>query len=142
MAKKLYVGNLPFMVNDEDLNSIFTDIGPVASAKVITDRNSGRSKGFGFVEMANDEDADKAIHLFDGGELEGRVLKVSEAKPMVPRNPAAQHTEETSDSVVHSESNPEHTTEIASPDAQGTPADAEESLKASDTGNSDTAEAT
>lgn len=83
--KKLYVGNLPFGISDQDLNSIFAEIGPVSSARVITDRETGRSKGFGFVEMTNDEDAAKAITQFDGGELEGRQLKVNEARPMEPR---------------------------------------------------------
>lgn len=81
MAKKVYVGNLPFSVTEADLRSIFGEIGTVESVKVITDRFSGRPKGFAFVEMANDEDAAKAISQFDGGELEGRPLKVMEAKP-------------------------------------------------------------
>jgi RNA recognition motif-containing protein len=85
MGKKLYVGNLPFSVTDQDLNSIFGEIGAVTSARVITDRDTGRSKGFGFVEMTNDEDAAKAISKFDGGELEGRQIRVNEARPMESR---------------------------------------------------------
>jgi RNA recognition motif-containing protein len=85
MGKKLYVGNLPFSVNDESLAEIFAQSGTVESAKVIMDRNSGRSKGFGFVEMSTDEEAQEAISQFDGQEHDGRALKVNEARPMEPR---------------------------------------------------------
>lgn len=85
MGKRLYVGNLPYGITDQDLVSIFAEIGPVSTAKVVMDRETGRSKGFGFVEMNNDDDAAKAITQFNGGELEGRVLKVNEARPMEPR---------------------------------------------------------
>jgi RNA recognition motif-containing protein len=85
MGKKLYVGNLPFTTTDEDLNSIFTQIGQVSSAKIIVDRYSGRSKGFGFVEMTTDAEAQEAISRFNGAELNGRPLTVNEAKPMAPR---------------------------------------------------------
>ena len=80
MGKKLYVGNLPFGITDQDLNQIFAEVGQVTSAKVIMDRETGRSKGFGFVEMSSDEEAAKAISQFDGGELEGRQLRVNEAR--------------------------------------------------------------
>ncbi len=85
MGKKLYVGNLPFTTTDQELGEIFTQVGQVASAKVITDRDTGRSKGFGFVEMNSDEEAQNAISQFNGAELNGRPLTVNEAKPMVPR---------------------------------------------------------
>jgi cold-inducible RNA-binding protein len=85
MGKRLYVGNLPFSITDQDLGSIFAEVGQVVSAKVVMDRESGRSKGFGFVEMNTDEEAAKAISQFNGGELEGRQLKINEAKPMEPR---------------------------------------------------------
>ena len=85
MGKKLYVGNLPFTVNDQQLSEIFSQIGQVASAKVITNHDTGRSKGFGFVEMNSDEEAQNAINKFNGAELEGRPLTVNEAKPMAPR---------------------------------------------------------
>lgn len=85
MGKKLYVGNLPFTITDAHLTEIFGQVGQVTSAKVIMDRDTGRSKGFGFVEMNSDEEAAKAITQFDGGELEGRQIKVSEARPMEPR---------------------------------------------------------
>jgi RNA recognition motif-containing protein len=85
MGKRLYVGNLPFSITDQDLGSIFAEVGQVISAKVVMDRESGRSKGFGFVEMNTDEEAAKAISQFNGGELEGRQLKINEAKPMEPR---------------------------------------------------------
>lgn len=81
MSKRLYVGNLPFSATDEDLQGIFAEAGTVESAKVITDRESGRSKGFGFVEMGTNEEAEKAISLFNGGEMEGRAIRVSIAQP-------------------------------------------------------------
>jgi len=86
MGKKLYVGNLPFSTTDQELSEIFTQVGPVASAKVIMDRDSGRSKGFGFVEMASDEAALNAISQFNGAQLNGRPLTVNEARPMAPRS--------------------------------------------------------
>ncbi|KKP68030.1 MAG: RNA recognition motif-containing protein [Candidatus Moranbacteria bacterium GW2011_GWE1_35_17] len=85
MAKKLYVGNLPYTLKDADLNQLFTQAGTVESAVVINDKATGRSKGFGFVEMSTDEEATKAIEMFDGQELEGRKLTVNEARPMQPR---------------------------------------------------------
>jgi cold-inducible RNA-binding protein len=85
MAKKLYVGNLSYEATDERLNEIFSEAGTVESANVIRDKFSGRSRGFGFVEMANDEDASKAIDTFNEKEIDGRKLIVSEAKPMTPR---------------------------------------------------------
>ena len=87
MGKKLYVGNLPFNTTDQDLSEIFTQVGQVASAKVIMDRESGRSKGFGFVEMNSDEEAQNAISQFNGAQLNGRPLTVNEARPMTPRSP-------------------------------------------------------
>jgi RNA recognition motif-containing protein len=81
MEKKLYVGNLPYSANDSSLNELFAVAGEVVSAKVITDADSGRSKGFGFVEMSNSEQAQKAIEQLDNTELDGRKIKVSEAKP-------------------------------------------------------------
>ncbi|MGZ3686727.1 MAG: RNA recognition motif domain-containing protein [Bdellovibrionota bacterium] len=85
MGKKLYVGNLPFTTTDADLAEIFTQVGEVTSARVIMDRDTGRSKGFGFVEMATDELAANAISQFNGAELSGRPLTVNEARPMAPR---------------------------------------------------------
>lgn len=81
MGKKLYVGNLPYSVNDQKLNEMFGTIGEVVSAKVITDYDSGRSKGFGFVEMSNDGDAENAISQLNGKEFDGRAIKVNEARP-------------------------------------------------------------
>ena len=81
MGKKLYAGNLSFSVNDDALKQAFSEAGSVASAKVITDRASGRSKGFGFVEMQSDDEAQKAIELLNGKDLAGRALRVSEARP-------------------------------------------------------------
>ncbi|KYG60555.1 RNA-binding protein [Bdellovibrio bacteriovorus] len=85
MAKKLYVGNLPYSVDDEALHQHFAQFGAVDSAKVIMDRETGRSKGFGFVEMADDNAADTAIEKANGIELSGRAINVSEARPQAPR---------------------------------------------------------
>ncbi|MDY0302794.1 MAG: RNA-binding protein [Candidatus Moranbacteria bacterium] len=85
MAKKLYVGNLSYSVKDGDLNQLFSQAGAVESAVIINDRATGRSKGFGFVEMSNDDDAQKAIDMFNGQEIDGRKLTVNEARPMQPR---------------------------------------------------------
>lgn len=87
MAKKLYVGNLPYSVRDESLRAAFEQYGAIVSATVIMDRASGRSKGFGFVEFENDADADAAIAAMNGTELEGRQLVVNEARPMEERPP-------------------------------------------------------
>ena len=81
MAKKLYVGNLAYSVTDEDLKNLFSQSGTVESVMVISDKVSGQSKGFGFVEMADAGGADAAIKSLDGTELKGRNIKVNEAKP-------------------------------------------------------------
>lgn len=85
MAKKLYVGNLPFSTTEQDLFDTFSQCGKVETVKIITDRDTGRPKGFGFVEMSSDEEASEAIKKFDGSDYEGRPMKVNEAKPMEPR---------------------------------------------------------
>ena len=85
MAKKLYVGGINFQTTDEALREAFSQAGTVESASIIMDRDSGRSKGFGFVEMATDEQATAAIEMFNGKELDGRRLTVSEARPMGER---------------------------------------------------------
>lgn len=85
MAQKLYVGNLPYNVSDESLREHFTQAGTVTSATVITDKMSGRSKGFGFVEMSSDAEAQAAIDMFNGKELDGRALTVNEARPKEDR---------------------------------------------------------
>ena len=82
MAKKLYVGNLSFQTTEADLTSMFERHGSVESARIITDRETGRSKGFGFVEMSDDEAAKKAIEQLHGQEVGGRALTVNEARPM------------------------------------------------------------
>jgi len=82
VGKKLYVGNLSYSTTDESLNGAFAAFGTVASARVIMDRETGRSKGFGFVEMSSDDEAQKAVVEMDGRDLDGRNLKVAEAKPM------------------------------------------------------------
>lgn len=86
MGKKLYVGNLPFSATEGTLIDLFTPYGQVESARLITDRDSGRSKGFGFVEMGTDEEAEKAIAEMNGKEVEGRALTVNEARPQEPRS--------------------------------------------------------
>ncbi len=85
MGNKLYVGNLPFSITEEALSSYFSQCGTVDSAKLIVDRETGRSKGFAFVEMSNDEEAQQAIEKFDGKDYEGRPMRVNEAKPQAPR---------------------------------------------------------
>ena len=85
MAKKLYVGNLPYSVDDEALHQYFAQFGAVDSAKVIMDRESGRSKGFGFVEMQNDDDNQKAVDQLNGKDLDGREINVSLARPKEDR---------------------------------------------------------
>ena len=85
MGKKLYVGNLPYSTTDSSLQAHFAQAGNVTSAKVITDRDSGRSKGFGFVEMSTDQEAADAITKLNGQPMDGRPIMVSEARPQAPR---------------------------------------------------------
>ncbi len=85
MGKKLYVGNLPYSVSEESLTEAFSRFGTVTSAVVVTDRETGRSKGFGFVEMGTDQEAADAAAGMNGTMLEGRTLTVSEARPQAPR---------------------------------------------------------
>jgi RNA recognition motif-containing protein len=87
MGVKLYVGNLPFSTTDEDLQAHFSAHGNVVSAKVITDRYTGRSRGFGFVEMATQDEAQAAITACNGVEMGGRMLVVNEARPQEERRP-------------------------------------------------------
>lgn len=89
MAKKLYVGSLSYNVTDDQLKEVFSQAGTVESAQVIIDRNTNRSKGFGFVEMATDEEAQAAIEMLNGKEIDGRQVVVNEARPMEdrPRRP-------------------------------------------------------
>ena len=85
VGTKLYVGSLPYTTTDQQLQELFAQHGTVSSAKVISDRYTGRSRGFGFVEMATSEDAQKAIAALNGTQYEGRALVVNEAKPQEPR---------------------------------------------------------
>src|SRR3989344_4004324 len=85
MATKLYVGGLPYSSTDDALKEYFAKAGTVVSATIIMDKMSGRSKGFGFVEMSTDEEAQNAVSMFNGQEFEGRKLTVNEARPMQPR---------------------------------------------------------
>lgn len=87
MAKKLYVGGISYSTPESGLRDAFAQVGEVLSATIIMDKMTGRSKGFGFVEMANDADADAAIEKWNGQELDGRKLTVNEARPMEPRAP-------------------------------------------------------
>ena len=87
MGKKIYVGNLPFTTTNESLADIFSRFGKVDSSKIITDRDTGRSKGFGFVEMTDSQEADTAIAQLHGSDMGGRSLTVNEARPMEKKPP-------------------------------------------------------
>jgi RNA recognition motif-containing protein len=87
MSVRLYVGNLPFTVTEQDLEEIFAQVGTVESSNIVTDRDTGRSRGFAFVEMETQEAADAAIQNFHGRELDGRSLTVNEARPRESRPP-------------------------------------------------------
>ena len=82
MSNKLYIGSLSYDTTQESLEKLFSEAGKVESAAVITDKFSGRSKGFGFVEMSSEQEAKKAVEMFNGKELDGRTIIVDEAKPM------------------------------------------------------------
>jgi cold-inducible RNA-binding protein len=81
MARKLFVGGLPYRTTSDELKDAFSKAGEVATASVVTDRETGRSRGFGFVEMAQDGDADQAISMWNGKDFDGRTLTVSDARP-------------------------------------------------------------
>ncbi|HYC79628.1 MAG TPA: RNA-binding protein [Candidatus Binatia bacterium] len=85
MAKKLFVGGLPYATTDDELRAHFAQAGNVVSAQIVMDRMTGRSKGFGFVEMESDEEAAKAIEMFNGTDFGGRSLAVNEARPKTDR---------------------------------------------------------
>ncbi|MBC7256772.1 MAG: RNA-binding protein [Chloroflexi bacterium] len=85
MAKRLYVGNLPYSMTDAELQQVFAQVGTVVDATVVIDRETGRSRGFGFVEMSDDATADAAIQQFNGAQVGGRTLRVSEANPRPSR---------------------------------------------------------
>jgi RNA recognition motif-containing protein len=85
MGKKLYVGGISYDTTEDGLKEAFAQAGNVTSAMIIKDRETGRSKGFGFVEYATDEEAAKGIEMWNGKELDGRALRVNEARPMAPR---------------------------------------------------------
>lgn len=87
MAKKLYVGGIAYSTSNDGLKDAFSKAGNVVSATIIMDKMTGRSKGFGFVEMSDDAEADSAIAMWNGNELDGRKLTVNEARPMEPRAP-------------------------------------------------------
>ena len=86
MSQKIYVGNLGYSISDETLSAKFSQFGTISSAKVIMDKDTNRSKGFGFVEMSSSAEAANAIAALHGTEFDGRQLNVTEAKPMVPRS--------------------------------------------------------
>lgn len=85
MAKKLYVGSLPYETTEDELKELFVQAGTVESANIITDKFSGRSRGFGFVEMSSDEEAQKAIKMLNGHQIGERTIVVNEARPMTER---------------------------------------------------------
>ena len=84
--KNIYVGNLPYGTNNAELETLFGEFGSVGSARVITDRETGRSRGFGFVEMPNDDEANQAINELDSSDLDGRNIRVNEARPREERS--------------------------------------------------------
>jgi RNA recognition motif-containing protein len=84
-VKKIYVGNLSFNMSDQDLNTLFAEHGAVSSATIVTDRDTGRSRGFGFIEMEDDAEAMRAIQAINAKEVDGRTLNVNEARPREPR---------------------------------------------------------
>ena len=86
MEQKLYVGNMSYDTTQESLSEAFSVAGTVVSAIIITDKMSGRSKGFGFVEMSSPEEATAAVDLLNGKEIDGRTLRVNEARPLTPRS--------------------------------------------------------
>ena len=85
MSKRIYVGGLPFKTTEEEMNALFATYGAVSSAKLITDRESGQSRGFGFIEMANDAEAVTAMEKLNGTDFGGRKLTINEARPMEAR---------------------------------------------------------
>lgn len=87
MAKKLFVGNLPYTAGENELKDLFSQAGTVESAAVIMDKMTGRSKGFGFVEMSTDDEATSAINSLNGKDMDGRAITVNEARPMTERPP-------------------------------------------------------
>src|SRR5512147_3093447 len=87
MANKLYIGNLPYSTTGDELQQTFSQAGTVSEAVVMMDKMTGRSRGFGFVTMASDEDAQKAIEMFNGKDMGGRAIVVNEARPMEQRAP-------------------------------------------------------
>ena len=92
MGKKLYVGNLPYSATDMNLNEAFSQCGTVESARVVMDRDTGRSKGFAFVEMSSDSEAQIAISKLNGANYDGRAMNVSEARPQAPRDNGARRS--------------------------------------------------
>jgi RNA recognition motif-containing protein len=86
MGSKIYVGGLPYAATEQQLSDLFAQHGTVASARVITDKFTGQSRGFGFVEMSSDEEAQKAISALNGTQMDGRTLTVNEARPQEPRS--------------------------------------------------------
>ncbi len=86
MGSKIYVGGLPYAATEQQLSDLFAQHGTVASARVITDKFTGQSRGFGFVEMSSDEEAQKAIAALNGTQMDGRTLTVNEARPQEPRS--------------------------------------------------------
>jgi len=85
MENKLYVGNLPYRLSEDELRQVFSQAGTVVSVRIITDANTGRSKGFGFVEMENQQQAEKAIQTLNGFDFQGRAIRVASARPVKPR---------------------------------------------------------
>ena len=120
MSKKLFVGNLPFDVNDADLVTVFTVVGEVASAKVIINKKSGRSKGYAFVEMATEELAKEAIQKFEGATLNERALTVQLATPKQEADAKAEAKVETAEASSEPSSSPAPTNEVPASETAAT----------------------
>lgn len=126
MATRLFVGNLPYSATDQSLGEKFSSAGTVVSANVISDRMSGRSKGFGFVEMGSEEEAKKAVESLNGSDFDGRPMVVNEARPREDRGgveaprESAPAAEESSDSAPAEEVAPEAASEDSAPSDEST----------------------
>lgn len=126
MATRLFVGNLPYSATDQSLGEKFSSAGTVVSANVISDRMSGRSKGFGFVEMGSEEEAKKAVESLNGSDFDGRPMVVNEARPREDRGSveapreSAPAAEESSDSAPAEEAAPEAASEDSAPSDEST----------------------
>ena len=122
MTKRLFVGGIPYDITEDQIRDYFAKIGTVVSCNIIQDKYTGKSKGFGFVEMSTEEEAKKAMESYDGQDFEGRKITVKEARPMEDRGSRPEAAEDTKDQEVKVEESPKEET---SGDMEETPADEE-----------------